>query len=238
MNFIDFHTHKNFNFEDKNFSIIEIKNIMQTEFFDFKDFWLPQSQATEGGGKNRFFSVGLHPYFLTAQNVAQDIDFLEKMLVHQQILAVGECGLDKLKNLENIDFQIKILEQQIKLAEKQNKPVIIHCVKAFSELLAIQKKMRPKIPLIVHGFDKNEEILQQLIQKNFYISIGASVLRGGKWKNLLTKIPLEKLLLETDDSCLPIQIIYEKVSELLNLTPDFLQEIIFTNYKILFYKKS
>ncbi len=245
MYFVDFHTHKKNNFDNTFKNNIEIINVMQTEFQDFNTFLRQQTDLTEGGylpndfsekqhldkPQSQIFSVGLHPYFVNAETVKQDVDFLAKVLTMPNVVALGECGLDKLKNVENIDFQLKIFAQQIELAEYLRKPVVIHCVRAFAELLQLQQKMKPKTPLIVHGFDKNEVILKNLIQQGFFISIGASVLRGGKWFELLPKIPLEKLLLETDDKPFAIQSIYEKVSQILNIEIQILQNKIFNNYK-------
>lgn len=228
---------------DKN--IIKITNVMQPEFQDFNTFLIQKNIVTEGGAihnhfrenhdnhkpQSQIFSVGLHPYFVSAKTVRQDIDFLAKALTLPNVVALGECGLDRVKSIENIDCQLKILAQQIELAQQMRKPIVIHCVRAFSELLHIQRTMRPKTPLIVHGFDKNETILMDLIRQNFFISVGASVLRGGKWATLLPKIPIEKLLLETDNTHFTIQNIYEKVSQILNIDLDILQENIFKNYK-------
>lgn len=245
MYFVDFHTHKKIDFSYSSQNSIEIKNVMQTEFEDFNTFLQQKNEGTEGGyprdnftenrdpykPQSQIFSVGLHPYFVSAKTVKKDFDFLANVLNFSNVVALGECGLDKLKNLENIDFQLNIFAKQIELAEHMRKPIVIHCVRAFAELLQLQRKMQPKTPLIVHGFDKNEVILKNLIQQDFFISIGSSVLRGGKWHDLLPKIPLEKLLLETDDKPFAIQAIYEKVSQILNIEIQILQNKIFNNYK-------
>jgi TatD DNase family protein len=245
MYFIDFHTHKNFYVTNAINNVIEIKNVMQTEWLEFDTFLTQQDALTEGGREicnfrenhqthnlqSQIFSVGLHPYFVCAKTLKKDLDFLAKVLAFPNVVALGECGLDRLKSVATIDFQLKIFAQQIELAEQFRKPVVIHCVRAFSELLRLQQKMRPKTPLIVHGFDKNEAILKDLIRQDFFISVGASVLRGEKWGELLPKIPLEKLLLETDDKPFAIQSIYEQVSQILNIEIHILQDKIFDNYK-------
>ena len=97
-----------------------------------------------------------------------------------------------------------------------------------------QRKVRKLLPInssFAGWWCKNEVILTDLVRQDFFISVGASILRGGKWATLLPKIPIEKLLLETDNTHFTIQSIYEKVSQILNIDLDILQENIFKNYK-------
>ena len=52
---------------------------------------------------------------------------------------------------------------------KNNKPVVIHCVKAYNELILLKKKLKPKVPWVVHGFNQNEQILNALLKNDFFI---------------------------------------------------------------------
>ncbi len=71
--------------------------------------------------------------------------------------------------------QEEILEVQVRLAEELCKPLIIHCVKAYSELIAVRKRTKSSVAWIVHGYNNNERILRQLLDHGFYISVGAAL---------------------------------------------------------------
>lgn len=104
------------------------------------------------------------------------------------------------------------------MSEKYKKPLIIHCVKAYSELLEIHKKENPKQPWIIHGFNKNKVLAQQLIDKGFYLSFGVALLKSKKLQANLKNTPLSQLFLETDDNTTQsIEEIYTFVSDLLQL---------------------
>ena len=96
--------------------------------------------------------------------------------------------------------------------------MVIHCVKAFKELVAIKKRLKPHIPLIVHGFNQNQTILTDLIKNDFYISIGTKVVYSNSPAAAAVQwIPTERLFLETDDIEMNIMTVYERVAELKGL---------------------
>ena len=183
----------------------------------------------------KWVTLGLHPWFLTDENVEKDFQKLTQLVDNQRVIAVGECGLDRLRG-ENLLFQMRVLEDHIRLAERVSKPVIIHCVKAFNELIAVQKKMKPTVPLIVHGFNKNSNILSELLQNGFYISVGASILRGSHFHKTLREIPLNRLFFETDDALVPISDVYEAAAQILEIEISDLKSTIYTNFKTVFNK--
>ncbi len=85
------------------------------------------------------------------------------LIDNQSVIFLGECGFDRLKG-EDLAFQTTVFEAQIRLAESISKPVVIHCVKAFNEIISIKKRLKPSIPLIIHGFHQNKTILNDLIK--------------------------------------------------------------------------
>ncbi len=213
--YVDIHTH----FPKTVENVISIQNITQNEWEN-----LPN---TEGGN---FASVGLHPWFLTKENAEKGFEKLTQIIDNQNIVAIGECGLDKLKG-ENLDFQTDIFAKQIQLAESVQKPVIIHCVRAFNEVIALKKKLKPTVPMIIHGFNKNETILKELLKNGFYISIGAAILRGDKkFEKTVLEIPLERLFFETDDKDMDVQDVYEAYCQSANVNITDLKSIIYKNY--------
>jgi TatD DNase family protein len=218
--FIDFHTHQNY---DDN-EVVFVKNLSQNEWQNLEN--------TEGLPK---FSLGLHPWFLTKENFDNDFKKLTQLIENQSVMMIGECGLDKLKG-EDMTFQIEAFAAQIQLAESSLKPVVIHCVKAYSELIALKKKLNPHVPMIVHGFNQNEQILRELLKNDFYISVGTAILSlplgsDSNAAKYVSSIPLGKLFFETDDQHLPIKNVYEQAAKLLNLDLSILKEKIYTNFQ-------
>jgi TatD DNase family protein len=126
--FIDFHTHQNY--EDS--ETVFVKNLSQNEWQNLGN--------TEGASK---FSIGLHPWFLTKENFNFDFEKLTQLIDNQNVMMIGECGLDRLRG-EDLAFQTEAFAAQIQLAESYQKPVVIHCVKAYGELIALKKKVKSK----------------------------------------------------------------------------------------------
>ncbi|MBA4240727.1 MAG: hydrolase TatD [Sphingobacteriaceae bacterium] len=177
----------------------------------------------------KYFSVGIHPWDADLQISILE---LEKIIQHSNCLAIGECGLDKLIDID-LELQKRIFISQLDLAVKYQKPMIIHCVKAFDELIEICQSYHLKIPLIIHGFNKSQQLLQQLINKGFYISLHHSVFDKVDYD--FFNIPLEKIFLETDNNeSILIEDVYEKAAVCFQIQEDDLKEKIYTNFTALF----
>ena len=120
-----------------------------------------------------YFSLGIHPW---DSDIDVSVFEFEKLIQNKNCIAIGECGLDKL-NGPDLEIQKRVLKFQLNLAAKYQKPVIIHCVKAFDEIIEICEPFQTKIPLIIHGFNKSQQLALQFIEKGFYLSFGSSVLK-------------------------------------------------------------
>ena len=228
--FVNIHTH--FAPSDKN--VLSIQNFTQNEWKNAA-FVIARNEATEGV---HFASVGLHPWFLTKENGEKDLETLAELLKNPNVLAVGECGLDKLKG-ESLDVQTLFFEAQIRLAEAVRKPGIIHCVRAFNEIIVVKKRLKPSVPLVIHGFNKNEIILAELLKNDFYISIGHAILRGSdEFKKNVLSIPLDRLFFETDDKDVAVQSIYEAYSELAEMDLNDLKSVVYKNFNVFYGVKS
>lgn len=179
--------------------------------------------------KKKPISIGLHPWFASIEKLELQMKYLSVLARQDNVKLIGECGLDSLKG-EKIENQILILENQIALAEALNKPLILHCVKSFSELINLKEKLKVKVPMIIHGFNKNEELGKQLLKNGFLLSFGAAVLKENTGAAKLIK-ELDYFFLETDDSQITIQEIYHAVAEIKNCTVDELRALIFANWK-------
>jgi TatD DNase family protein len=121
-------------------------------------------------------------------------------------------------------------EEQIAISEKTDKPVVVHCVKAWDELLSVQKKIKPKMPWLVHGFRGNKELADQLLSKGMYLSFWYDFVLRPESGALLKHLPVDRIFLETDGADTDIRKIYEKVAKDLDLSVDKLKSVIISNY--------
>ena len=100
-------------------------------------------------GQNVFYSVGVHPMKLNELGESVFVGIEDTVRI-KKVIAIGECGLDRRSPI-CMKTQEEILEVQVRLAEELCKPLIIHCVKAYSELIAVRKRTKSSVPWIVHG---------------------------------------------------------------------------------------
>lgn len=144
------------------------------------------------------------------------------------ILAIGECGLDRLCSTA-YDLQLDAFRMQVRLSETLAKPLIVHCVKAIDDVLRLRRECRPRQPWILHGFRGKPRQLQSLLDAGFYVSFGfrfqAETLRA---------CPLQRLLLETDDDPRPIMPLYLTTCRLLDITPKTLADCMEAHFRNLF----
>ena len=157
-----------------------------------------------------YCSVGIHPWYI--YNVREQLSCLESIISASNVVAIGEAGLDKLAETP-LAIQQDVFLKQAALAEEKSKPLIIHCVKAWTELIAARKMVKPQTPWIIHGFRGNGELAQQLISQGFYLSFGEyfnpSALQSA-W--------LDRIFAETDDKEIDIQAVYRQIASSLHLS--------------------
>lgn len=227
--FVDIHTH----FPKSAEGLISIQNFTQNEWENRSNSVLASRLLGKGRQPS---SAGLHPWYLTKENAEKDFERLAQFADNQNVVAIGECGLDRLRG-ESLDFQTAVFAKQIQLAESVQKPVVIHCVRAYNEVITLKKKLKPSIPLIIHGFNKNESVLRSLLDAGFYISIGTAILRGDKkFNQMVLQIPLEQLFFETDDTDMAVHSVYAAYSEIAKINLSTLKSIIYGNCKKVFSK--
>lgn len=175
------------------------------------------------------FSVGIHPWFIHSdKSNDQLLKQLWEKAKQPEVWMIGEAGLDKLHETP-LERQLYLFEQQALLAEELHKPLIIHCVKAWSELLALRKKIRPLSPWLIHGFRGKRELAEQLLKENIYLSFSEQF----QSEALQIAWPTH-FFLETDESKLDIQEIYEKAAAALSVSTEMLMEQIEQNFSLLF----
>jgi TatD DNase family protein len=179
------------------------------------------------------FTYGIHPWFLNEENHERHIGLVRNHFSLPGIIAIGEAGFDKLRG-PSPELQRRAFEEQVSIAEKAQKPVIIHCVRAWDELLAVQKKTRPEMPWLVHGFRGNWKLAAQLISKGMYLSVWYEFALRPESSELFRHLPRDRFFLETDGAAVDIRQIYEKVAGDLVIGVEELKSIIFNNFNAFF----
>lgn len=176
-------------------------------------------------------SVGIHPWILTGQNKNTFLLSLQNSLSDDRVVAMGEVGLDRLRGC-SLDVQTSVFRHEIALAEEYRLPVVIHCVRAFNELLQLKKECRPTQPWIIHGFRGKESVAKELLRHGFYLSFGAHF-----QEEALRVVPLERLFVETDEADESIENIYRRIAEVRGIGCEELQECINKNVDEVFFKR-
>lgn len=213
MKFFNLHTHKFTNNSD----VLELVNQYPWEF----DATIPQ------------YSIGIHPWYIDENRLENDLKIIDEKLQLKECLALGECGLDKRIDVP-MSLQIDVFEKQIALAEKHQKPLVLHLVAAFQELIAIKKRLKISVPIIIHGFSKNEQVADELIKNGFYLSFGKYLLRNPELDSVFKSVPNDKFFLETDTIDERLEEVYQLAAEYKNIDLSQLTEIITNNYNTVF----
>jgi TatD DNase family protein len=215
--FIDIHTHGSIPFP----GLFSVETLMAHENR------IPVEQAGIA------YTVGIHPWFLTEENHGIMLEYVAKNAANDAVIAVGEAGFDKIKG-PVMELQRKTFEEQVSIAEDRRKPVVIHCVRAWEELLAEHKKLKPEMPWLVHGFRGKKELALQLISKGIFLSFWFDFITRPEATLLVKSLPVDHIFFETDGSGADIRDIYKKVSGDLGLTIAELKSQVFTNFNRFF----
>lgn len=179
-----------------------------------------------------FFSIGIHPENAVSNTQITESQ-IEELANKSNCIAIGEIGLDtRYKNAGEVQEQVFI--SQLQLAEKLQKPVILHCVNSWDRCRFLHQTHAPNTKLIYHGFNKAGVTDQVLSYKNAQISVGASILNNVQLQEKIKTIPVSRLLVETDDSETPIELIYQKLAEIKSLNLRDFSEQIRENVKLIF----
>lgn len=167
-----------------------------------------------------YCSVGMHPWYAGRQFNATSCDLLRQAAVCDNVLALGEAGLDKRCDTP-FDVQLRAFEFQVSLACEVNKPMVLHVVKAVDEVLAVRRAAKAVRPWVLHGFRGNAQQAAQLLRHGLYLSVGMHFN-----VDALRCVPLDRLLIETDDACIDILSVAARVSAVLDLPqPQLLQQL-------------
>ncbi len=221
--FIDFHTHEQ-KVAPKTLSVISV------EFTELKNLSLKNLN-------HRFFSAGMHPWLLPAntKSLKKDLQALREILLRSRVIALGEIGLDRLRGPAP-GVQKAYFTEALKLAKELNKPLIIHCVRCYPELLSIKKQFAPDLNMLIHGYNGNIETLKQLLKHDCYVSLGAAALKREDVCRYVRQKPdyLHQICLETDDSGINISDIFIRAAKVFETDIQKLTRIMKINFISLF----
>jgi TatD DNase family protein len=216
--YIDIHSHH----PEKEEGVFRILNVYPSEF--------PEIPA------DLPISIGLHPWYLTEESISEMPGILKQAAAAENVLAFGEAGLDTVIKTP-IELQHPVFRTQIKLSIEFNRPLIIHCVRAFPELFKLRKKYGNSTPWIIHGFNASQAIAAECVERGIFISLGQRLFRNPeKAQKIVKTVPLSMVFAETDDDSMPIQEVYRSISTLYDLSEVELKGIIFRNYSGVFHK--
>lgn len=208
--------------------------------------------------ENLYVAVGVHPNEANAWD-DESLESLEQLAVHEKVVAIGEIGLDYYRDRTPRQVQIKALERQLDLARKYNLPVIIHNREANQDILDILESWHASLvrlgsplanqPGVLHSFSADQNTAERSILVNFYLGITGPVTfpNAKELRELISEIPLDNLLLETDSPFLAPQpkrgkrnepaflvFIAQKVAEVKNVSLDSVARITTANARRLF----
>ena len=211
--FINLHTHTFSNLSD----VMEVVNQYPWEF----DASIPS------------YSIGIHPWYIDENRLETDLEIIKQKLQLDECLALGECGLDKRIEIP-LELQFSVFKQQLELVKETQKPIVLHCVAAYEEVIAIKKEMKIENPMIIHGFSKNKQVAQSLLKNGFFLSFGKYLLRNPDLEKVFTFAPENQILLETDTIEESIYQVYEKAAAIKGISIEEMKAIVFNNFSKIF----
>lgn len=154
-------------------------------------------------------ALGIHPWFLNDLST-NDLDALAKLIEKNstQLIAVGETGIDGTiaKQQNNLNKQIKFFEFQLALAKEHHKPIIVHHRQSHQGVTRSLRKYQPESAGVIHAFSGSYQDAKQYLDLGFYLGIGGTITypRASKTIETVKKLPIDKLLLETDAPAMPL----------------------------------
>ena len=167
-----------------------------------------------------YYSVGLHPWHLDASTWQQHFTQLKKISKARNVVAIGECGLDRICSTD-YNLQKEVFLAQLLWANEIKKPLIIHCVRAYEDLLQLITKYNNKVPVIFHGFNKNMLLAKKILDAGHWISFGKALMYA-QLSEVFYSIPSDRYFLETDDSAISIEQVYKTATAIKNISSDTL----------------
>lgn len=159
----------------------------------------PRVRRVAAESEHWWYCLGIHPWFV-GEHGQDDLEALEAALrqADSQCVGLGECGLDRLHG--ELDRQMPWFEAQVDLADSLDLPLVIHSVRTHDEVVAVLRRKRPAVPVLVHAFAGSYEQGKALVDLGCFLGIGGVIThdRARKTRAAVARLPCEQLVLETD----------------------------------------
>lgn len=193
-----------------------------------------------------YAAVGWHPQDAVTMK-ADDLDWIEQLCAHPKVVAIGEIGLDYYWDTSPKEVQHQVFREQIRLARKLGKPIVIHNRDAHQDVVRLLKEEKAaEVGGIMHCFSGSPEIAEECLKMNFHISFGGPVTfkNAVQPKEALARVPMDRLLIETDAPYLTphpfrgkrnesafVRLVAEAAAEIKQVTAHEIAQITYENAK-------
>ncbi len=147
-----------------------------------------------------YVALGVHPHYAKEAD-EETYRHLEELTHHPKVRAIGETGLDLFRNLSPPEVQEEAFRRQISLAKERGLPMVIHCREASSEVLRIlEEEGTPEAGGMIHCFSGDWTLARAFLDRGFHLSFSGVITYPGveELREVLRKVPLDRLLSETD----------------------------------------
>lgn len=168
-------------------------------------------------------SQGRHPW---------DAESTEPIYISNEAKIIGEIGLDFAHSADKVK-QEQVFREQLEVAKTSNRPVVLHCVKSFEQIMKILDNY--SLPAVIfHGFIGSKEQAQRAVNKGYYLSFGGRTIKSPKTIEALGNTPISNIFAETDEGPETIEQIYEMIASIRGITIEILIDAIKENYERIF----
>lgn len=216
--FLDIHTH----------SPAPRQHIVAVQSYDVNDVDI---RIPDAAPPNTLFSAGMHPLTLDPAHSDAMLNAMEQTIKRNSVIAIGEIGFDT-RAAASLPMQQSMFAAQVRMAESQQKPVVIHCVHAYNELLAAHTSLQPRTAWIVHGFAKHPHLAGALAERGMILSFGHKLLDVRSHAAASLKLVQQRgFFLETDMSDTHIEDIYARAAAILSLSVDEVAQLVQHTYE-------
>ena len=168
--------------------------------------------------------VGIHPWHASAASIDEE--------AMRSATLIGEIGLDFACDVDR-QVQERVFREQLSIAQRWQKPVVLHCVRAFEPMMKILGEYR-LAAVIFHGFIGSRQQAERAVARGYYLSFGEAAFRSPRTVEAMKSVPLDHLFAETDESTATIESIYQRIARERGISTEELQEKIAVNYNKIF----
>ncbi|MBQ7791139.1 MAG: TatD family hydrolase [Rikenellaceae bacterium] len=213
--YVDFHTHR------RSGDALEILNVEA----------LDAGAVARACQQGQPFSLGVHPWRadVSQTELQEAFSRIEQCVNVDGFVAIGECGLDWVSQVARA-AQMSVFEQQIELAHRLAMPVVLHCVRAFEEVML--RLSQAKIERAVfHSFVGSPQQAERVVREGYFCSFSPRSLASPRTREVIKAIAPSVMLVERDECECSIEEVYEAVATLRKCSVEELREIVFDNYK-------